>query len=238
MALLSCEKIPEAYFYIDNDEPEVGQEVFFINESHHGERFDWDFGDGFTSTERDPVHVYTGTGTFEVTLTITSGNGLEDKATLTVEVYIPTLLEIEVVEYDTYIAVPDASVYIYSSITDWEDQTNLETEGYTDENGFVVFSGLGPFVYYVDVWEETHDNYTLASEDIGFIRTTEILPHKINRFVALVDVVDHSSNKGSGRGTREIVIRKLVRKVSDVNPTLSDTYTDNWQELYNRCSEK
>ena len=61
------------------------------------------------------------------------GNGLEDKASQTIEIYIPTLLEIEVVEYDTYISVPDASVYIYSSITDWEDQTNLETEGYTDE---------------------------------------------------------------------------------------------------------
>ncbi|MCK9278643.1 MAG: PKD domain-containing protein, partial [Methanoculleus sp.] len=31
----------------------------------------WDFGDGNTSTEQNPVHIYTRVGTYPVTLTVT-----------------------------------------------------------------------------------------------------------------------------------------------------------------------
>ena len=37
--------------------------------------------------------------------------------------------------------------------------------------GKTVFADLKNIVYYVDVWEENHDNYTLKDEDVGFIRT-------------------------------------------------------------------
>ena len=37
----------------------------------------WDFGDGATSTERDPVHDYATNGTFLVRLTVRDANGLE-----------------------------------------------------------------------------------------------------------------------------------------------------------------
>lgn len=35
----------------------------------------WDFGDGFTSTQQNPTHIYTSTGLFTVSLTITNSNG-------------------------------------------------------------------------------------------------------------------------------------------------------------------
>ncbi len=35
----------------------------------------WDFGDGTTSTERDPVHAYEKSGTYQVTLTIVLETG-------------------------------------------------------------------------------------------------------------------------------------------------------------------
>ena len=35
----------------------------------------WDFGDGNTSTEAFPIHFYSEDGTYEVCLTVTSGNG-------------------------------------------------------------------------------------------------------------------------------------------------------------------
>jgi hypothetical protein len=96
----------------------------------------------------------------------------------------------------------------------------------------VVFAGLDPYVYYVDVWEANHDNYTLASEDVGFIRTPEILPHQINFFVAYVDVADHG--KGIARGERPLIIKKLERKATDKRLTPLKPGTENWQELYNR----
>lgn len=230
--LLACERTPEAQFFTDTIEPEVGQEVFFTNESNNAVDFEWDFGDGFTSNEVNPVHIFTGTGTFEVILTVYSGAGLSDKASITVKVMIPTLLEIEVAEYYDDYPVAGASVRLYSTLSDWEDEKNMTSEGYTDENGFIVFSHLSPYVYYVDVWEKDHNNYTLKEEDIGFIRTTEIIPHKINRFVAWVDYV------GEGKGARSLdrafVIKKLERKVADKVNLSTSSGIDDWKELYDK----
>jgi PKD repeat protein len=118
LILFSCKSIPEAHFHTDTVTPEVGKDVYFTNDSHNASRFDWDFGDGFISNDENPVHYYTGTGPYDVTLTAISKSGLEDKAILSLNVMIPTLLEIEVREYYQEYVVPEASVYLYSSITD------------------------------------------------------------------------------------------------------------------------
>ena len=39
----------------------------------------WDFGDGNTSTEQNPVHEYTAPGTYTVTLTVTNSAGSDDE---------------------------------------------------------------------------------------------------------------------------------------------------------------
>ncbi|GGD74282.1 hypothetical protein GCM10011412_09920 [Maribacter cobaltidurans] len=44
----------------------------------------WDFGDGSTSTEPDPTHVYLSPGTYLATLTVTDGEGLTDQASVTI----------------------------------------------------------------------------------------------------------------------------------------------------------
>jgi hypothetical protein len=232
LIFLSCEKTPSAHFYTDITNPEVGQTVVFYNDSHNANRFEWDFGDGYISDERSPSHIFNSTGPVTVTLKAISKSGIEDNASLDLTILVPTLLEIQVLEYFQEYVVPDASVYLYPTLTDWNDQTNLSAAGYTDENGTVVFAGLDPYVYYVDVWEANHDNYTLASEDVGFIRTPEILPHQINFFVAYVDVADHG--KGIARGERPLIIKKLERKATDKRLTPLKPGTENWQELYDR----
>jgi PKD repeat protein len=232
LILLSCEKTPSAHFYTDTSEPEVGQTVVFYNDSHNADRFEWDFGDGYISNDRSPSHIFNSTGPVTVNLTAISKSGISDDASLDLNIMVPTLLEIEVLEYYQEYVVPDASVYLYPTLTDWDAQTNREAAGYTDENGIVVFAGLDPYVYYVDVYEANHDNYTLRNEDVGFIRTPEILPHQINFFIAYVDVADHG--KGIVRGERPLIIKKLERKATDKNLAPLIPYTENWQELYNR----
>jgi PKD repeat protein len=234
--LFSCEPSPEAYFSVETTEPEVGREVFFNNESRNAEKFEWDFGDGFISNDVNPGHIYTANGLYEVTLIAISKSGLEDKAKLTLEVMIPTLLEIEVREYYDQYTVSNASVILYPSLADWENQKNMFSEGFTDADGVVVFSGLDPKVYFVDVWEQNHDNYTLKKEDVGFIRTSAIIPHKINRFTAWVDYVKHT--KGDAKGTREMVIIKLERKAADRQQLLSVSPSDDWRVLYSRSVGK
>ena len=52
----------------------------------NGSSFEWDFGDGNTSTEENPTHVYTTEGVFDVSLTVTNDEGCE--ATVTLDGYI------------------------------------------------------------------------------------------------------------------------------------------------------
>ena len=205
--------IPDANFYVDNVEPDVGEEVFFTNDSYNADRFEWDFGDDTYSNKPNPVHVYTGSGSYQVVLTAFSRAGLSDKAYQTIDVQIPTLLEVEVLEYYDKYPVENASVILYPTLADWDAEKNMVTEGFTNATGKVVFSGLGNFVYFLDVWEAHHNNYALRDEDISFIRTNQILPHQINRFIAYVDYV--AGGKGDGKRDRTVRIKSLERKAVD-----------------------
>jgi len=231
----SCEKAPVASFSTDTNEPEVGKQVFFNNNSQNSDRFEWDFGDGYVSTERDPAHTFTSTGSYEVTLTATSKNRQTDKSSLTLNVLVPTLLVIEVREYYSGDLIPNASIILYPTLADWDAQTNKIDEGFTDNNGVAVFSGLDAFIYYVDVWEATHDNYTLRNEDYGFVQTPTVSAHQITFFTAWVDVATHT--KGVTGGSRDLVIKKLERKAID-KPQKFYSGTETWQELYNRSVKK
>ncbi len=228
--LVSCEINPRAFFSADPDDPVVGEEVWFFNESDNAVRSEWNFGDGYISDEVDPVHVYKASGSYQVVLKVWSGSGISDEAYMTMDVKIPTLLEIEVLEYYDEYPVKDASVILYQTLNDWDNEKNMVYEGFTDSEGKVVFSNLKNIVYYVDVWEAKHDNYALRNEDVGFIRTPEIMPHKINRFIAYVDYVEHG--KGEARRERTMVIKKLERRSEDrIQPVVYPDSVD-WRPFY------
>jgi len=57
-----------AFSYEDN-----GLEVSFTDESPEATSWEWDFGDGNTSNEQNPVHLYDEMGTYTVTLTVDDG---------------------------------------------------------------------------------------------------------------------------------------------------------------------
>ncbi|HYH15602.1 MAG TPA: PKD domain-containing protein, partial [Flavisolibacter sp.] len=56
------------------------QPPFGVNFSNatNGTSYQWDFGDGSTSTDANPSHTYSGFGEFDVTLIANSGNGCTD----------------------------------------------------------------------------------------------------------------------------------------------------------------
>ncbi|MCA9995152.1 MAG: PKD domain-containing protein, partial [Anaerolineales bacterium] len=49
--------------------------VQFSDESSHAGTWLWDFGDGNSSTEQNPSHIYTTAGTYDVSLTVTNSQG-------------------------------------------------------------------------------------------------------------------------------------------------------------------
>ncbi len=65
--------------------------VTFVDSSYTGSgaitNWNWDFGDGNSSTTQHPVHQYTNAGTYQVTLTVRDSTGCEDMFTQTVTWY-------------------------------------------------------------------------------------------------------------------------------------------------------
>jgi len=64
-----------------------GQKVTFNNTSTVVNKYNWTFGDGQTSTTRNPSHVYAKAGTYSVGLGITTTEGCSDNTTQSITVY-------------------------------------------------------------------------------------------------------------------------------------------------------
>lgn len=193
--LSSCETQPEAYFFSDKIRAEIGEEILFFNGSNNATDFEWDFGDGTFSNAYEPIHSYDASGVFTVILSAYSGNGRVDKSYLDIEVLSPTMLEVEVLEWNDEYPVAGASVILYPTLTDWDNETNAIVEGFTNASGKVIFTNLQPRVYYIDVWHATHNNYAFRAvpADVKYIYTDPLLKNELNQFIAWVDYVGTKS---------------------------------------------
>jgi hypothetical protein len=185
--LSSCDVQPDSYFFADKITAEIGEEILFFNGSNNAVDYEWDFGDGTWSDAYEPSHSYSASGIFTVVLSAYSRSGNVDKSYLDIEVLSPTMLEVEVLEYYQQYPVAGASVILYPTEEDWDNETNAIAEGFTNSSGKVIFTNLGPYVYYVDVWHETHNNYTLRYENVAFIMTDRLYKNELNQFLAWVD---------------------------------------------------
>ena len=83
---------PRARFTFSPENPKVNEEVQFTDQSTDPDgtiqSWKWDFGDGTTSTARNPTHKYSAKGKYTVKLTVTDDGGLQNTATKTVPVGI------------------------------------------------------------------------------------------------------------------------------------------------------
>ncbi|WP_285057642.1 PKD domain-containing protein [Pedobacter ginsengisoli] len=69
---------PEVSFTSRRNEDCTCLDVKFTNTSVGGVAYLWDFGDGVTSIEANPSHIYAATGVYNVKLTATNQNGCKD----------------------------------------------------------------------------------------------------------------------------------------------------------------
>lgn len=211
--MASCSRDPIADFFVSRNIVDVGETVYFTNNSVDADYFEWDFGDGTRSNSFDANHIYTYEGVYTVTLFAYNGRHWVDKAMATINVLFPTSLEVIVLEYYQEYPVQDASVLLYNSLADWNEnnQDNALVEGFTNQYGETTFSNLNSQRYYIDVWEAQHHNYWLAEEDVEWIETHVLVRNEMNTFFAYVDFVEENL-KSSGERDRSVVkLRKLER---------------------------
>ncbi len=87
-------------------------EYTFTNSSTGAVSYDWDFGDGNTSTEESPTHVYTDPDTYTVSLTATNSSGLSTTLEQSIEILAPVTADftsqVDPNDYRTY-SFTDAS---------------------------------------------------------------------------------------------------------------------------------
>ena len=69
--------LPQADFEFEEPGPVYGEYTFF-NSSLNAVEYSWDFGDGGSSEEENPSHIYLGPGTYTVTLYAWSAEGCVD----------------------------------------------------------------------------------------------------------------------------------------------------------------
>ncbi|MBN2274468.1 MAG: PKD domain-containing protein [Bacteroidales bacterium] len=213
----SCEMKPRAGFHIDSPVVDVYENIYFTNTSSHADSYRWDFGDGTLSSTPNPTHYYELPGRYLVTLEAYKGSQEFDQTSMYIDV-TSTSLEIEVLEFYKNYPIPEASIVLYTTQYDWDYQSNqvYDQEWLTDANGIVLIHGLRPIIYYVDIWHPSHNNYWLAEDDMGWVKTDPLEKDVINAYTFYVDYVQSISRK-DGRKVEQYKVIKIERKAPGNN---------------------
>jgi len=83
----SCQKEPATNFTASKTSVVTGEVINFTNTTVDGHTYEWNFGDGTTSTLENPTHSYEDAGSYNVQLTSFSKNGKKSSSsTLTITV--------------------------------------------------------------------------------------------------------------------------------------------------------
>jgi PKD repeat protein len=166
---------PYAGFSAMSPQIDVGMEVAFFDESAGSiTNWRWDFGDGSTSTERDPAHVYWAPGDYDVTLTVSGPCG-ED-----------TLIKqglVSVCEGVSLLWPLDGSSFQKSPVFAWESGCNSE---------FIVELSLKP------------DFSRIVKKSPILSRTTVRIPGKIWKKLPVTNVLYWRVRSVDGSSVSEI----------------------------------
>src|SRR5690606_38903318 len=124
-----------------------------------GSSYHWDFGDGTTSNQQNPNHVYPAGGTYYISLSVSDGC---DTVTLLDTLNIPCNIgvdEINKVEFDIY---PNpASDQIYISVDGLKEPLSYQI---IDSKGSVVHSGTIREQIILEISSFTKGVYMIVSD--------------------------------------------------------------------------
>ena len=141
---VSC-KDKEVEFTFSPETPRAGQSVSFTNQTSEGEKWEWNFGDGTSSTSKNPSKVYKRSGTYTVILTVDGKNSRRCAHTLTVVDTVPqiTLVNDSLVYFmtPTKLQMSAYNPYNHTKTYEWvlSDDVELVDGSLTDEIITVIF---------------------------------------------------------------------------------------------------
>jgi hypothetical protein len=135
-----------ANFEVHQQMIKPGAEIKFqdSSKSFKGElnSWSWDFGDGATSNEQNPSHLYEISGTYSVTLNVT--NEIGGQNTVTKRITIPKVYDLELQIIDIFgFKIPNEIVNIYY-------EGNLIEQKTTDKNGQIIVKGIPEGKYHIE----------------------------------------------------------------------------------------
>lgn len=191
LLIAGCSRDPYADGFITPNPAYVGEDVEFRDLSTNTDYVEWDFGDGYRSDDYTAYHYYVDPGFYDVKLRAFGTKGGVNTASFVVEVWgaeLKIVVQLWTPENEPPgYYVQGASVILYPTLDDWINETNPVGELFTNQYGEVTFANLSYQRYYVDVWEQNHDNYQLAAEDVGWIETQMLEGAYYQTFIAYVD---------------------------------------------------
>jgi PKD repeat protein len=157
--ILSCERLPNPDFsFLPREHVEAGDTIWFTNLSKASLDFEWDFGDGNTSNEEAPKHVYEVPGIYEASLTATNSAG-EGLSKQTIFVNDPTVLGFIISDSTGTRSLSDAEVWVYTSVLDRDNLAVPLFFGTSDSQGIVNFFNVEPTLYHIWVIKEEESGY-------------------------------------------------------------------------------
>lgn len=91
---------PVACIGNDTNKVLLNEEMTFSNCSEFAASYEWDFGDGNTSTDENPKHTFTQKGTYTVTMTAFGEGDVSDETSLEIKVGQYELVKLALYEVD------------------------------------------------------------------------------------------------------------------------------------------
>ncbi|MDI6793966.1 MAG: PKD domain-containing protein, partial [bacterium] len=144
---------PQADFTASTTTPCSGTAVTFTDTSTGSiTSWSWNFGDGGTSTARNPVHTYTDSGTYTVSLTVSDTCGSDSKTRTAYITVAPCLLDIRINEV------------AFNETNDWIELKVMGTGVY---DGYRIYEGA-KLIATIPAWRSlTAGDFIVVHEESG-----------------------------------------------------------------------